>query len=261
MRIHAEDGTLRLDAQLAHLSDLPALLARARRLFDLDADPAAVDAALSRHPELLPAVMAVPGIRVPGAVDPDEMLVRAMIGQQISVAAARTALGRLTAALGERLADGGILFPTMTAIAERGAEVLRGPGSRIRAITGAAAAVAEGRLELGPGDDPARQRAALLALPGIGPWTADYVRMRITGDPDVFLPGDLAARAGAARRGLPADPKPLVEWATRAAPWRSYLTAHFWRTASVQAPPITAITPSLSTTSTTSTTSTRKSTS
>ncbi|MRH29080.1 helix-turn-helix domain-containing protein [Microbacterium sp. SYP-A9085] len=258
MRIHAEDGTLRLDAQLAHLSDLPALLARARRLFDLDADPAAVDAALSRHPELVPAVMAVPGIRVPGAVDPDEMLVRAMIGQQISVAAARTALGRLTAALGERLADGGILFPTMTAIAERGAEVLRGPGARIRAITGAAAAVAEGRLELGPGDDPGRQRAALLALPGIGPWTADYVRMRITGDPDVFLPGDLAARAGAARLGLPADPKPLVEWAARAAPWRSYLTAHFWRTASVQAPPVTAITPSLSATSTTST---RKSTS
>jgi len=232
MRIRADGVLLRLDARLEHLSDLPVLIARARRLFDLDADPVGIDAALSRHAALAPAVAATPGIRVPGAVDAGEMLIRAMIGQQISVAAARTALSRLTDALGERLPDGALLFPTMAAIAAQGAEVLRGPGARIRAVTGAAAALADGTLALSAGDDPAAQRAALLALPGIGPWTADYVRMRITGDPDVFLPGDVAARAGAARLGLPADAKPLTAWAERAAPWRSYLTAHFWRAAS-----------------------------
>ncbi|WEG08061.1 Ada metal-binding domain-containing protein [Microbacterium horticulturae] len=232
LRIRTDGALLRLDARLAHLGDLPTLMARARRLFDLDADPIGIDTALARHPELAPAVAATPGIRVPGAVDAGEMLVRAMIGQQISVAAARTGLTRLTDALGERLPGGALLFPTMTAIAEHGAEVLRGPGARIRAITGAAAALADGTLELGAGDDPETQRAALLALPGIGPWTADYVRMRITGDPDVFLPGDVAARAGAARLGLPGDAKPLTAWAERAAPWRSYLTAHFWRAAS-----------------------------
>ncbi|GAA3764441.1 AlkA N-terminal domain-containing protein [Microbacterium kribbense] len=229
MRISADSGRIRLDARLTHLSDLPALIARARRLFDLDADPVGIDDALAGQPELAAAVRATPGIRVPGAVDAGEMLVRAMIGQQVTVAAARTALTRLVEALGERLPDGGILFPTMTAIAEHGHEVLRGPGARIRAITGAAAALAAGDLQLGAGDDPLAQRAALLAMPGIGPWTADYVRMRITGDPDAFLPGDVAARAGAARLGLPAEPKPLTAWAARTAPWRSYLTAHLWR--------------------------------
>lgn len=223
---------LRLRARLAHLSDLPQLMTRVRRLFDLDADPAAVDDALARHPELAARVRAVPGIRVPGAADPHEMLIRAMVGQQITVAAARTALSALTDALGERVpAHAGTdrLFPTMAAIAEHGAEVLRGPGARIRAITGAAAALADGSLTLEAGDDPAAQRARLLAMPGIGPWTADYVRMRVTGDPDVFLPGDVAVRTGGARLGIPADPRAIAEWAARAAPWRSYLTAHLWR--------------------------------
>lgn len=231
-RVSVGGHGLRLDARLADPADQPELITRVRRLFDLDADPGEIDAALSRHPELRASVAATPGLRVPGAVDGGEMLVRAMIGQQITVAAARTALSRLTAALGETLPDGSRLFPTMAAIAEHGAEVLRGPGARIRALTGAAALIAAGELDVTAGDDPHAQREALLALRGIGPWTADYVRMRVTGDPDVFLPGDVAARAGAARLGLPADAKPLEAWAARAAPWRSYLTAHFWRAAS-----------------------------
>ena len=225
-------GRVRLAARLTHLSDLPVLVARARRLFDLDADPLAVDAALSPHPELAPLVARVPGIRVPGAVDPHEMLIRAMVGQQITVSAATTALAALTDALGERVEgfDGhDRLFPTMQAIAEHGAEVLRGPGARIRAITGAAAALADGSLVLTTGDDGAAQRQALLALPGIGPWTADYVRMRVLGDPDVTLPGDVAVRSGAAASGIPADPRGFDAWAARTAPWRSYLTAHLWR--------------------------------
>lgn len=236
-------GRVRLRARLTHLRDLPALVARARRLFDLDADPIAVDAALASHPELAPLVARVTGIRVPGAADPHEMLIRAMIGQQITVVAATTALSALTDALGERLepVDGfgaghDRLFPTMTAIAAHGADVLRGPGARIRAITGAAAALADGSLVLTSGDDGPSQRAALLALPGVGPWTADYVRMRVLGDPDVTLPGDVAVRAGAAAVGLPADPRGYEAWAARTAPWRSYLTAHLWRAAPVRPP-------------------------
>ncbi|MEV7631538.1 Ada metal-binding domain-containing protein [Microbacterium sp. NPDC089318] len=230
------EGQLRLRAKVSRLADLAPLVSTARRLFDLDADPQAVDEALSEHPQLVPLVAIVPGIRVPGAADPHEMLIRAMVGQQITVVAARTALTSLAEQLGERLPDGGLLFPTMSAIAEHGAEVLRGPAARIRAITGTAAALADGSLVLTVGDDAAAQRAALLAMPGIGPWTADYVRMRVIGDPDVFLPGDVAVRAGAAASGLPADPAPLTAWAARVAPWRSYLTAHLWRAAPARPP-------------------------
>jgi len=267
-------GRVRLRAALTNLADLSTLVTRARRLFDLDADPDAVDDALARHPELAPRVAALPGIRVPGAADPHEMLIRAMVGQQITVVAARTALTALTTALGDEVpafagmltddtatvaatAESGDdtgarsidleqaagaaaaparLFPTMAAIAERGADVLRGPAARIRAITGAAAALADGTLTLTTGDDAAEQRAALLAMPGIGPWTADYVRMRVLGDPDVFLPGDVAVRSGAGTLGLPADPRPLDEWAAGTAPWRSYLTAHLWRAVPPKAP-------------------------
>ena len=231
-------GRIRLRARLTHLGDLSTLVTRARRLFDLDADPIAVDEALARQAELAPLVARVPGIRVPGAADPHEMLIRAMVGQQITVIAARTALTALADALGERVEIGperdGIasdvrLFPTMAAIAERGHEVLRGPAARTRAIVGAAEALADGTLSLGPGDEAADQRAALLEMPGIGPWTADYVRMRVIGDTDVFLPGDVAVRSGAAAVGLPAEARALEQWAVRAAPWRSYLTAHLWR--------------------------------
>jgi AraC family transcriptional regulator of adaptative response / DNA-3-methyladenine glycosylase II len=230
---------MRLETRVNRLSDLPVLVARVRRLFDLDADPLAVDDALGAVPELAAAVAAVPGLRVPGSIDPHEMLIRAMIGQQISVAAARTALTRLTDELGERMPphEGtDRLIPTMAAIAERGGEVLRGPSARIRAVTGAARALAEGSLSLSTGDDAGTQRAALLAMPGIGPWTADYVRMRVTGDPDVLLPGDVAARAGAVQLGIPADPAGLVAWSARTAPWRSYLTAHLWRAVPTKIP-------------------------
>lgn len=232
-------GHVRLRARLTALRDLPAVVARARRLFDLDADPIAVDEALAQHPEVAPLVAGLPGIRVPGAVDPHEMLIRAMVGQQITVAAARTALTTLAHALGERVdafGDDGLLFPTMATIAERGHEVLRGPAARTRALLGAAAALADGSLTLTTGDDGPDQRAALLAMPGIGPWTADYVRMRVLGDPDVLLPGDVAARSGAAAVGIPAGPSGLVAWAGRAAPWRSYLMAHLWAAAAASRP-------------------------
>lgn len=232
----ADDGRLRLRARLSALADLGTLIARVRRLFDLDADPLAVDEALSRHPELASAVAAIPGVRVPGAIDADEMLLRAMIGQQISVASARTMQGRLTAQLGEPVTIGPeplSLFPDPAVIAERGHEVLRGPAARMRAIVEVAGALANGTLTLGPGDDGVEQRQRLLAMRGIGPWTADYVRMRVLGDPDVLLPGDVAARAGAAALGVPSDPAGFTSWSERLAPWRSYAMAHYWYAAPV----------------------------
>lgn len=232
--VRSDASRLRLSARLESLTDLGALVSRVRRLFDLDADPLAIDRALSEHAAVAPLVVRTPGIRVPGASDPFELLVRAMIGQQISVAAARTHLGRLVDRLGAVTDVGGTsarLFPTPEAVFERGSDVLTGPARRVEAIVGAAHAIAAGTLRLTLADDIAEQRRRLLTMPGIGPWTADYVRMRVSRDPDVLLSGDLALRRGAAAVGLPADLRDLATWAVRAAPWRSYLSMHLWRAA------------------------------
>jgi AraC family transcriptional regulator of adaptative response / DNA-3-methyladenine glycosylase II len=210
--------------------DLAPAVARLRRLLDLDADPVAVDAALAADPSLAPSVAAAPGIRLPGTVDPAETALRAVLGQQVSVAAARTAAARLAAALGEPLpstlaGDGpALLFPTVAAVAEHGAEVLTGPARRTATVVGLAGALARG-LAVDAGRDPAAFRADLTALPGIGPWTAGYLAMRVLGDPDELLPDDLAVRRGATALGIPDLPHHAARWA----PWRSYAALHLWR--------------------------------
>ena len=222
--------------RLADPRDLGPAVARLRRLFDLDADPVAVDDVLAVDPALAPAVAAVPGIRLPGAVDGWEIALRAVLGQQVSVAGARTTLSRLAAELGERLppglaADGpDLLFPTAEAVAERGAEVLTGPARRTATVLRLAEAVADGSLVLDTGRDPVDLRAALTALPGIGPWTASYLAMRLLGDPDDLLVTDLGVRRGAAALGLPSDAAGLTARATGWSPWRSYAAMHLWRT-------------------------------
>ena len=234
-------GDLRLQARVTEMQDLPVLMARVRRLFDLDADPVAVDTALTSLPAIRPLGAAVPGIRVAGCMDPHELLIRTMICQQISVPAAGTILTRITTGLGEFTPEFVLglahMFPTMEAIAERGSTVLRGPKTRQNAVGNAAEALATGQLRLGLGDDPTEQRKALLALKGVGPWAADYVRMRVTGDPDMFLIDDGALRAGARRAGLPAGTSDPLAWSAHAPPWRSYLTTHPWRVPAVPAQP------------------------
>lgn len=212
-----------VSARLAALADVPALSSRVRRMFDLDADSVAIDDALSADPVLAPLVNSVPGIRIPGGADGAETLFRTLIGQQISVAAARTVVGRLVAALG------GGQFPTAAVIAERGAEVLRGPANRVAAIIGVADAVASGTLRLDLETPVAELRAQLLALPGVGPWTADYLAMRALGNPDTFLDSDLVIRQSADACGLPSAPKALAHRAAAWAPWRSYATLQLWR--------------------------------
>ncbi|UFU13970.1 helix-turn-helix domain-containing protein [Curtobacterium sp. C1] len=222
-----------LRVRLTTLSDLPTLVARVRSLFDLDADPEAVDAVLAAVPELAPAVARVPGIRLPGHADADEVLFRTLIGQQVSVAAARTAQTRLVAALGAPVPDdlvpGGRLFPTAAVIAEHGREVLRGPAARVDTIIRVAEALAVGTLVVDAGQSLDELRDGLLAVKGIGPWTADYVALRVRHHPDVFLHSDLAVRNGAQELGLPGAARELSVRSEQVAPWRSYLTMHCWR--------------------------------
>ncbi|CAH0229101.1 DNA-3-methyladenine glycosylase 2 [Plantibacter cousiniae (nom. nud.)] len=230
---------LRLTAEVTDLADLPVLVSRVRRLFDLDADPTSADAVLAMDPRLAASVAATPGIRLPGAVDPEEMLVRAMVGQQITVAAARTQLRRLADEVSTTVPERhGLhrLFPTATQIANGGEAALVGPRARIDSLLGVARALMSGELTIGFGDDRDELRTRLLAMKGIGPWTADYVSMRVLGNPDAFLPGDVAVRTGAGRLGLPSDARTLTAEADAFAPWRSYLCLHLWKAASTPAP-------------------------
>ena len=231
------DGHVDCVVKLADMRDLGSAVARLRRLFDLDADPGAVDDLLSADHVLAPLVAATPGIRLPGSVDGPEIVSRALIGQQISVPAARTALGALTAALGEPLEhpEGELthLFPTPAAIAEHGAEVLRGPRRRIDTMLVVNAALADGSLDVHVGADPHELSQVLQAFAGVGPWTAGYVQMRVLGATDVLLTNDIALRNGARALGLPSDVDGLTERGRAWRPWRSYAGMHLWRAASL----------------------------
>jgi AraC family transcriptional regulator of adaptative response / DNA-3-methyladenine glycosylase II len=224
----AVTGTFRLD----DLRDLTAAVARTRRLFDLDADPVAVDAALRRDPVLRPLVRRRPGLRVPGHPDGFELLVRAIVGQQVSVAGARTILGRLVAKFGKPLdaPDGTVthLFPDAATMATVAPDELPMPRARAAALRGVAAAVADGAVTVDPGADREALRADLLALPGVGPWTVEYVMMRAVGDPDAFLASDLGVRRALEARGLDGRAKSATARAAAWSPWRAYANAHLW---------------------------------
>lgn len=218
--------------RLSDVRDLAPAVARCRRLFDLDADPVAVDGF--------------------------EMAVRAVVGQQVSVAGARTTLGRILRAAA--IVDSPVAleegpspasrptalptptdttaattaltgFPPASAIAALPDSAFGMPATRRTTIRALATAVADGKLDLEPGADRTETTARLMELPGIGPWTAGYVAMRAVGDPDVFLETDLAARRGAAALGLPDTPRELAEHAERWRPWRSYALIRLWRAA------------------------------
>jgi AraC family transcriptional regulator of adaptative response / DNA-3-methyladenine glycosylase II len=217
--VSAATGALTCRVRLHDVRDLGTIASRVRRLFDLDADPVAVDAALGADPTLAPLVRKHPGLRSPGASDGFELAVRTIVGQQISVSGARTVLGRIVAEHGEPAFDGWRQFPSAAALADVDPATLPMPRSRGRSI----AALAAANPPLDAGADRDELRARLLALPGIGPWTADYLRMRATGDPDVLLGSDLAVRNAADDLGLAlAGGRP--DWA----PWRSYATHHLW---------------------------------
>jgi len=218
------EGFVRARLQLTDHRDLAAAVARIRRLLDLDADPVAVDAVLSQQSSLRKLVKLRPGLRSAGAVDGFEMAVRAIIGQQVSVAGARTALGRLVSQYGSVACGSWRLFPTPEVIAEIAPATLPMPRARGRTIVSLAEAMASRSLVLDAGAERFDTRTALLALPGVGPWTADYLLMRAVGDPDIYLSTDLGVKHALAAL----QPSANAVDEHRAAPWRSYLTHHLW---------------------------------
>ncbi|MFI7275542.1 AlkA N-terminal domain-containing protein [Streptomyces sp. NPDC049879] len=211
---------------LTDTRDLTTAVQRVRRLFDLDADPYAVADRLGADPFLAPLVAARPGLRSPGAADPDELAVRAVLGQQITVSSARKLGGTLVAAYGKPLPapDGSLThtFPAAETLADAPLTELGMPESRRATLRTLATALADGTVHLGPGADRDATEHALLALRGIGPWTAGYMRMRALGDPDVFLTGDAGVRHGLGLVG--AEPATADAWR----PWRSYAVHHLW---------------------------------
>jgi AraC family transcriptional regulator of adaptative response / DNA-3-methyladenine glycosylase II len=205
----------------------------ARRTFDLAADPARIALALETDPLLRPLVKARPGLRIPGAWDPFECAVRAVLGQQVSIAAARTLAARLVSRVGRTVAGGtdGLThaFPAPPALAAADLDGLGLTGARGRALRALARAVCEGALDFG---GPVEEvTSALAALPGFGPWTAQYVALRALGEPDAFPAADLVLRRMTAAGGPPLTARALEARAEAWRPWRGYAVLHLWRAA------------------------------
>ncbi|MYD95848.1 MAG: DNA-3-methyladenine glycosylase 2 family protein [Gammaproteobacteria bacterium] len=192
------------------------IVKRLTGLFDLDVDPGTIDSHLARHPALARRVQAAPGIRVPGTWDPFEGAVRAILGQQVSVARATTLAGLLS----DRFGDGG--FPDAPTLAEVDVAEIGLPRMRGRAVSAVAARVAREGVDWL--EDGERLRAGLLEIPGIGPWTAEYAAMRIARDPDAFPDTDWGVVKALGVKGAAAR-----EWAEPLRPWRAYAVMHLWR--------------------------------
>jgi AraC family transcriptional regulator of adaptative response / DNA-3-methyladenine glycosylase II len=258
------DAHIQCTLRLESIADLASAVRQCRRLLDLDADPQAVDAALAVDPAFTAAVEDEPGVRLPRAVDGFELAVRAIVGQQVSVTAARTVLAKLVRGCSPVREEGAPLtgytgtgapsstspasaanpastkpasaepapespFPDAATVAAAPDEAFAVPAARRRTIRALAKAVADGTLALDDGADRAETEKHLLMLPGVGPWTAGYIALRALGDPDVFLATDLGARRGAAALGLPSEPGALAGYAARWRPWRSYALIRLWR--------------------------------
>ena len=231
------DGFVRCELDLDDPGDAETAVRRVRGLLDLDADPDVIDAALRRDPNLAPLVAARPGLRSPGHVDGAELAVRALLGQQITVGAARTLAARLVAAAGRPLEQprGELThrFPRPIEILTLGDRPIAGPAARAQALVTMCEALVDGRVvidvdaALGETVDRDDVRARLVALKGIGPWTAGYISMRALKDPDVFLPTDVAVRHGLERAGITGS---VTDRSQAWRPWRSYVIHHLWAT-------------------------------
>lgn len=224
-------STVPVTLRLTDLRDTGTAVSRIRRLLDADADPRAISEAFAGDPILGPLRRRHPGLRVPRSLDAEEVAVRAVVGQQVSVAGACTVTGRIAAEHGEAIetAHPGLnrIFPTAAALAAVEPSTLPMPRARGRALQGMCAAIAEQQVMLDGGADRDDVRARLLALPGIGPWTADMIALRGLGHPDVFLPSDLAIRSILNDLAPPGSPADLAsQWG----PWRSYALLHLWTT-------------------------------
>ena len=226
------DGHVDVTFVLEDDRDLDAAVAASRHLLDLDRDPAPIAAHLGVDPVIGELARAVPGRRVPGHPDGCELAVRAVLGQQVTVAAGTKLVARVVDDLGTALPHpvGRVtrLFPVAAAIARLDPDALPMPRSRGRTLVGMAAELAAGRLVLDDSVDRVEAYAALLALPGIGPWTAGYIAMRALHDPDAFIPGDAGLRHGLVRRGCDPSPREAVRVSEPWRPYRAYAIQHLW---------------------------------
>jgi AraC family transcriptional regulator, regulatory protein of adaptative response / DNA-3-methyladenine glycosylase II len=232
LELRERDGRVEAVLHLDDERDADEAVARARALFDLDLNPRPVIEALRNDPLIGASVRAAPGRRVPGVVNPNELAIRAVLGQQVSLAGAATLAGRLVADCGEPLAMpvGNVthVFPTAERIAALEPDRLAMPASRRRAVLGLAAALASRDVVLDPDGDTAAIRTALPALPGIGPWTVEYIAMRALRDPDAFMATDLGVRHALERMGVDGSPRAALALAERWRPYRSYALQHVW---------------------------------
>src|SRR6059058_4092515 len=221
--------TLRLES----MADLTSAVRQCRRLLDLDADPLSVVEIRSKDRRLSSLVKKRPGLRAPGAVDGTELAVQAILGQQVSLSAARTLASRLVTAHGDviKIADPTLthIFPAAQSIAAADLSRLGVPATRRATLRALAQAVAAGDLALDPGADRVEVYRKLRELPGIGDWTAGYIVMRALGDPDTFLPGDLGIKKAGARLGL-VGTRAITEHSAAWRPWRTYATHQLWAT-------------------------------
>ena len=241
-----DDNRLSVAVRFPRPSALPRILARVRGVFDLSADPIGIGAVLSRDPDLARMVAARPGLRVPGAWDGFELAVRAILGQQITVVAARKLAGDLVAAHGAPLAEGwaepGLThaFPCAERLAAADLSAMKMPGARIRCLSGMAAAIAADPNLLAPTASLDEMVKRLRALPGIGEWTAQYIAMRQLREPDAFPAADVALmRALADADGVRPTADQLLARAEAWRPWRAYAALHLWASlADEGAPPI-----------------------
>jgi AraC family transcriptional regulator of adaptative response / DNA-3-methyladenine glycosylase II len=231
----AAKSRLNVTVRFPKISALPAIIARVRRVFDLSADPTAIGEHLAKDPALAPLVAARPGLRVPGAWDGFELAIRAILGQQITVVAARGLAGKLVAAYGdplpETLASEGVthVFPSPQRLAGADFAALGMPRARAAALTAMTeAAIADPQL-FGPRRGLDEAIAALKALPGIGEWTAQYIAMRELREPDAFPAADIGLmRALADASGRRPSPAELLARAEAWRPWRAYAALHLW---------------------------------
>lgn len=211
------------------------LLQLLRRWLDLDQDPAAIVAALSDDPVVGSLVRARPGLRVLGSIDPFETATMTVLGQQVSLAAARTFGGRLLSAFGEQGPGGLTVFPEPGVLAAAGADAIRQAvgltGARARSLHSLASAVTDG-MPLDGSGGASEFRSSLLALPGIGPWTADYLGVRVLGDRDGFVPGDLVLRkALGARLGREITAQEAEAASEAWRPYRAHALLQLWTNA------------------------------
>jgi AraC family transcriptional regulator of adaptative response / DNA-3-methyladenine glycosylase II len=223
---------LRLTVGATGAAGLVRVVERVRRLCDLDADAPAIARQLRRDPRLQPFVPSAGTLRVPGCWDPFELAVRAVLGQQVSVAAATTLAGRLAQRFGEPLAspadDVTHVFPSAQRLADAELASIGLPGARAASLRGLARAVADGAVQLDGSAPIEETTAALQELPGIGAWTAHYVALRALGDPDAFPASDLGLRRALGRPGAPLAERELGRLAEAWRPWRGYAAVALW---------------------------------